>query len=67
MFSIALMKHHGQEQFGEERVIACTHSYHTSLLEGSQDRNLEAGAIVEAMEKYCLLACSPWLVQSVFL
>jgi hypothetical protein len=32
-----------------------------------QCRNLEAGAAAEAMEGYCLLACSSWLAQPAFL
>jgi hypothetical protein len=32
-----------------------------------QSRNLEAGADVEAIEEYCLLACFPWLAESGFL
>jgi hypothetical protein len=32
-----------------------------------QDNNLYAGADAEAMEGCCLLACSSWLAQSVFL
>lgn len=29
-------------------------------------RNLKTEADAEAMEEYCLLACSPWLAQPVF-
>ena len=32
-----------------------------------QARNLEAGAHGEALEVCCLLACTSWLVQPVFL
>jgi hypothetical protein len=34
---------------------------------GTQGRNLQAGAEAEAMEGCCLLACSPWLAQGIFI
>lgn len=65
-------KHHDQRQLGEERVcFSLQFSGHTlSQREnraGTQGRNLKVGAEAETMEKYCLLACSPWLVQTVAL
>jgi hypothetical protein len=49
-----------------------TFRYQTSIegksgQELKQGSNLEAGADAEAMENYCLLACSSWLAQPVFL
>ena len=49
---------------------------HTSLKEAKAEtqtkqeprgRNPESGADAGAMEEGCLLACSPWIVQSTFL
>jgi hypothetical protein len=37
------------------------------IIKGSQDRNLEAGADAEAMERCCLLAFSPYLAQCAFI
>jgi hypothetical protein len=39
----------------------------SAYTEGKQGRNLETGADPEAIEEYCLLACSPWLAKSDFL
>jgi hypothetical protein len=39
----------------------------TSGQELKQGRNLEAAADAEAMEEFCLLACSLWLSQLVLL
>jgi hypothetical protein len=67
-----VIDHHNQNQFGEER-ISCilTLPGHIPPLKevrkGTQSRNLEAGAVAEAMEEYCLLACFSWLVQTAFL
>jgi hypothetical protein len=45
-------------------VSACS-SQSLSITEGCQGRNLKAGADAEAMEEYCLLACSAcFLIQS---
>ena len=61
-----MMKHHDQKQHGEERVYLAYASTSLFIIEGSQDRNLEAGADAEAMEEYCLLDFSPWLAQAAF-
>jgi hypothetical protein len=47
------MKHHDQKQLGQARVNFMSQFF----IEGSQVKNLEAGADVEAMEGCCLLAC----------
>lgn len=36
-------------------------------MEGTHDRNPEAGAEAEAIEKYCLLTCSLQFIQLAFL
>jgi hypothetical protein len=59
--SIAMVKHHGQKQLEEERVISA-HSL-KSIIEGTQGRNLDARTDVETMEESHLLVCSPWLTQ----
>jgi hypothetical protein len=41
--------------------------HHCSSKEIEKGRNLEAGADAEVMEGCCLLACSSWLAQPVFL
>jgi hypothetical protein len=70
---IAVMKHHDQSNgFGEEWVYPVYFPHHSSSskeirTEFKQGRNPEAGADTEAMEGYCLLACSHWLAQSAFL
>ena len=53
-------------ELGKKRVNL---AYNSSvfIMEGSQDRNMEAGDDTEAMEAYCLLACSLWLAQPAFL
>lgn len=43
------------------------HHWRKSKGELNQGRNLKAGADAELMEEHCLLACSPWLAQPVFL
>ena len=56
--------------FVEERVYWVRLPYHTvphgrkSGQELKQGRNPEAGADAEAMEGYCLLACSSWSLLS---
>jgi hypothetical protein len=42
------------------------HCRRKSVLEFKQGRNLEAGVDAEAMEE-CLLDCSPWLAQLIFI
>jgi hypothetical protein len=60
--SMAVMKHHGQEQLEEERVYFTYTSTSPSIIHRSwgrnSGRNLEAGTKSEAMEEFCLLACS---------
>jgi hypothetical protein len=62
-----------KKQVGEERVYSA-YTFHTAVhhqrksgQELTQGRNLEAGADVEAMEGFFLLACFPWLAQLAFL
>jgi hypothetical protein len=55
------MKH--QKQPGGERISLAYTSILLLIFEGSQDRNVEAGADAEAVEGCCLLARSSWLVQ----
>ena len=71
---IAVMKHHDQNQLGEERVYSAYTSAALFLTGGSQDRNwskadwnVEAGAEAEGLEGCCFLACSSWLAQLAFL
>lgn len=45
---------------GDERVYFV---YSSLIIQGSQDRNLEAGADAEAMEGSCSLTCSLWLAS----
>lgn len=69
VFSVSL--HHDQKQVGEER--ACVlfglcfhiviHYWRESRKELKEGWNLEAGADAKAMERWCLLTCSPWLAQ----
>jgi hypothetical protein len=59
-------KHDDQKQRGEERVYFRVCSTSQSIIKGSQGRKLKEKQKL-AMEKYCLLACSPWLVQPAFL
>ena len=61
-----MIKLHNQEQLDEERVDLALTSQPQYTMKGSQDRSVEAGTEAEAMEKHCLLACSPWLAQPVF-
>lgn len=62
--SFTVVKHHDRKQRGAERVHFSSHfSGHTPLLRESgqdlrQGRNQEAPTGAEAMECYCLLACS---------
>ena len=42
----------------------CSPSLTEARVAHGQGKNLEVGADTEAMEGYCLLACSPWLACS---
>ena len=66
-FYIAVIKVHGHKQLGEERVYFSVTLRSYATAEGSQGRNLVAGAEAEAMEEYFLLACSSWLAPPAFL
>ena len=62
------MKHHDQEQLGDQQANFAYTFISLFIIQGSQDRhsnglNLQAGSDSEAMENRCLLACSLWLVQ----
>jgi hypothetical protein len=48
---VAMRKHHDQKQDGEERIYFAYISTSLFITEGSQDRNLEAGADADAMEE----------------
>jgi hypothetical protein len=66
------MKHHDQKQAGRKGYSWLNLPYHNiSLAEirirTQMDWNLEIEADAEAMEKWCILACFPWLVQHAFL
>ena len=66
--TIAVMKHYDQSNLGRKGFIwlhfhIVVHHSRKSGQELKQGRNLEAGADAEAMEAFCLLACSPWLLQ----
>ena len=58
--TVAVMKHHDQKQVGEKRVYltyistSIVHHLEKSGQELKQDKNLETGADVVAMEKFCL-------------
>jgi hypothetical protein len=60
------MKHHDRRNLEENRVYWMYDST-VLFIEARQGRNLEAGVDAEAIEKGCLLACSSWLAQSLFL
>jgi hypothetical protein len=66
------MKHHVQNASWGGKGLFCLHfqiiNYHwrKSGQEPKQSWNLKAGVNAEAMERYCLLTCSPWLAQSVY-
>lgn len=47
--AVAVMKHHDPKQVGEDRV----YSAYISITEGSQDRNIEAEADAEAVDRCC--------------
>lgn len=55
-----MMKHQDQSNLGKSGFIWGVHHF---IIEESQGRNLEAGSDAEAMEEYCLQACSSWLAQ----
>ena len=63
----------GPKQLGEERVNSAHTSTSQFIIKGSQDRNSsgrELGGrrlMQRLMEGCCLLSCSPWLGQPVFL
>ena len=66
------IKHHDQEQLGEEKgLIQLTLPHHSSSLKevkaGTQHRNLEAGTYTESMEEHCLLTRSLCFAQPTFL
>ena len=71
--SIDPMKHHVQKENWREKTLFGLHFHSTAHhlrnlgQELKQGRTLETGAGPEAMEECCLLACSSWLVQPVFL
>jgi hypothetical protein len=60
-----------KKQVGEERIYLAYTSTRLFITKGklklTQGRNLEAGAVAEAMKGCCLLACFPWLAQLAFL
>lgn len=45
----------------KELVWLCPTSLLREARAGPQGRNLEAGTEAEGLEKFCLLACSPWI------
>ena len=57
MVSIAVMKHYDHKQVEKEKVYLACASTLLFITEGSQGRNLEAGADAEAIEGSCLLEC----------
>jgi hypothetical protein len=67
------MKHHDRKQLGKNRAYFTHRSLVQFIIKSSEGRNLKAGqeskarAVAEAMEGFCLLACSSWLVQPAFL
>jgi hypothetical protein len=60
---MAVMKHHDLEASWGGKGLVSLHFHiavhHQSKSGLKQGRNPEAGAVTEAMEGYCLLACSP--------
>lgn len=66
--TVAVTKHHDQSNLGGKGFFSL--HFHTTVhhqrtgREFTQGWNLEAGAVEEAMEGYCLLACLPWLASS---
>lgn len=60
-----------KNSLGRKAFLAAQVLYHSLLLEEVrlviQGRNLEAGIEAKAVEKHCLLACSPWHGQCAFL
>jgi hypothetical protein len=65
--TVAVMKHHEQKQLGKGRVYLAYALTSLFTTEGSQDRNLEAGAEAEAIECYSLLAYFSRFAQPSFL
>ena len=63
----AVINHHDQKYLWRKGFLSVYTSRQQYITEESQGRNLEAGADAEAMEEHCLLACSSWLAQPVFL
>ena len=59
------MKH--QKQPGGERISLAYTSILLLIFEGSQDRNVEAGADAEATENAAYGIAFPWLAQLAFL
>lgn len=66
--SIAVIKHHNHKHLGEGGFILLPRHNPPSeeIRTGTQDRNLEAGADVEAREECCSLTCSLGLASPVF-
>jgi hypothetical protein len=63
--TIAVMKHHNKNQFGEKRVYLAYISKSLFIIKGSQGRNSNWAGIwkqklmpLEGTEECCLLACS---------
>lgn len=71
--SIAVIKHHGQKQLGNERVHLAynfrvtLHHWWALGLELKGRKELGTRAEAEIMKECCSLACFPWLVQPPFL
>lgn len=67
--TVAVMKHYDQSNLGRKEFFLAHIFFFLSLfiIKKIQDRKLEAGTNADAMEKCCFLACSSWLIQSVFL
>lgn len=66
-FLISAIKHLDQQQFRKERVYVAHTFVSQFITEERQNRKFKAGTEAEGMEECCLLACSTWLVQSIFL
>lgn len=69
-YFIVLIKYNHRKQFREKGFIVLTIltvHWRNSGRELKQDRNLEAGTDVEAMEEYCFLACFLCLAKPAFL
>ena len=68
--SVAATKHHHQNNLEGKGIglyFQSTVHHQKTGQKLKEGRNLEAGADVETMEGCCILACSSWLAQPVFL